>query len=400
VVSPPSSSPTDTPAVASAAPASRRRYAAVVAMLVLGIAAVGASALLAERQADELRTEARGTWEERLAAVATRQRDFLLQTARGDLSAVEQITESPTVGLFLTEYRVQRGDFDLIMDGVEQLDYIRNYLAVVAAEHGYQTGEALPAVRANLPSLVQPADLEVPETEALDATDLILREFAFEGIALANLSGDVIVATDDFPPLTYAIRDFITTAPRGERHLSIAFDAPDGRPTLVTLHPAFAYLDVPDADTQLAWVVGLRLLEEVLDTSLLPRQGVDTYGVASVAVHRSGDGLRALSRLDDATRGGAVVLSPEQAPAWALAMDSPGSVGVVRGFDGRQVLTASAGFEEVPVSIVTSIPVEEALAPLDRPIQAMRWQLVPVIALAAAAIAVAWLASRAPRRPA
>jgi hypothetical protein len=399
VVYPPSSSPVETNAAPSAAAPARRRYGAVVAMLVLGIAAVGASALLARQQAEELRTEARATWEARLAAVATRQRDFLLQTARGDLSAVEQITESPTIGLFLTEYQAQRGDFDLIMDGVEQLDYIRNYLAVVAAQHGYQTGQAA-AVRANLPAVVQPADLEVPETEALDTTDLILREFAFEGIALANLSGDVIVATDEFPPLTYAIRDFITTAPRGEPHLSIAFDAPDGRPTLVTLHPAYAFLDLAQPESQLAWVVGLRLLEEVLDTSLLARQGVDQYGVTTVAVHRSGDGLRALSRLDDATRGGAVVLSRDQAPSWALGIESPGSIGLVRGFDGRQVLTASAGFEDVPVSIVTSIPLEEAYAPLERPIQAMRWLLVPVIALAVAGIAVAWLASRAPRRTA
>jgi hypothetical protein len=63
------------------------------------------------------------------------------------------------------------------------------------------------------------------------------------------------------------------------------------------------------------------------------------------------------------------------------------------------VLTASAGFDSVPVSIVTSIPVEEALASLDGPISAMRWLLIPVSVLAVASLIVAWLMARPPLGP-
>lgn len=379
----------------------RRRLGGIVAMLVLGCIAVGGAVLLLVEQVDQLRAQEQARWEERLSAVARQQRDLLQQTGDAGLAALAAIPESPTIGLFLTEYRAHRGDFDRIMDGPQQLDYIRNYLAVVAADHGYQTGDGPPAVRANLPGVVSPPQPVAPRQdlaeEPVDTTSLILREFAFEGIALVNLSGDVIVATDEFPPLTYAIRNYIATAVRGERHVSIAFDAPDGRPTHVSLYPAHAYLDTETPEAQLAWVVGLRLLEEVFDTTLPARLGVDQYGVESVAVHRTGEGLRQLSPAARDGAGGAPVRLPDEAPAWALALESPGTVGVVTEADGRRVLTASASFDELPVSIVSSIPVDEATAGLDGPVRAMTWLLAPVILLAVAGVIVAWAVGQ-PRR--
>jgi hypothetical protein len=380
-------------------PARAGRWVGPAVMIVLGALAVGASALLVRFQAQQLHAEEQALWETRLLEAARQQRDFLQESGTADLEAVAAIPESPTIGLFLTEYQAQRGDFDRIMDGVEQLDYIRNYLTVVASRHGYQTG-APAMVPVNLPETVQAVDAAaVVDAEAMvDTTDLILREFAFEGIALVNLSGDVIVATDEFPPLTYAIREFITTAPRGERHVTIGFDAPDGRPLHVSLHPAYAYLELNEPERQLAWIVGLRLLEEVYDTTLLVRRGFGTDGVSFVAVHRTEEGLRALSRVDEETPGGALVMTAEEAPDWALALDRPGTAALVTRPDGQALLTGSAAFDDVPVSIVASVTAGEAFASVDRAAAVAYWQLVPVALLGVAGVGVALWMGRSRKR--
>ena len=377
---------------------SRHRHGVVIATLIVGFAAVAATLLIGWREIDQLRDTERDAWLQRLQAIAERHRDSLRVQGESTMAALADIAANPTIELFLTEYRAQSGDFDRIMDGVEQLDYIRNYLEVVAAERGYRVGEGPIDVGANLPEVEAPAETAsfAPEgpADGGDSTSLILGEFAFEGIALVNLSGDVIVATTEFPPLTFDIREYVTAASRGERHVSIAFAAPDSRPTHVSLHPAFAFLDDRTPETQLAWVLGLRLLQEVYDTSDLQQVGLDYATLQSVAVHPSGVGLSVLSPMgeaaaEDAAGAGAL-------PAWQTAMDAPGSATVIQVADGRELLMASAGFDAVPVSIVTTITGEEAFAVPDRIATSVTYLALPVAILAVFAAAIVWRMARRP----
>ncbi|MEZ5668485.1 MAG: hypothetical protein R3F55_13800 [Alphaproteobacteria bacterium] len=377
-----------------------RRVTAALAMLVLTGLALAATLLLVQRQADALRQQEQASWETRLLDLATALRDGLEADGDDDVAALAEVAESPTIALFLTEMREQGGDLDRIMDGPEQLDYIRNDLAVVAAEHGYQVGDGPPAVDANLPERASPEpEAATPAPEPItDTTSLILGEFAFEGIALVNLVGDTIVATDEFPPLTYDIRTFILEAARGQSHDSIAYDAPDGRPLFMSLQPAYGFLDNERAESQQGWILGLRLLEEVFDTGrLLGREDrFDT--LQAVAVRRHRDMLTGLSPLRDGTPGATLMLTDAQAPAWAEALRSPGTSGLFRDIGGGRVIAASAGFHRLPVAIVTSIDTGEALAGAARLGRQEYLYLAPVALLGLGGCLLVWLTGGAGRR--
>lgn len=381
---------------------SRRRYGVVVATLIAGIVAVVATLLIGWREADQLRETERDAWLQRLQAIAERQRDALRVQGDVTTAALTEVAANPTIELFLTEYRAQNGDFDRIMDGVEQLEFIRNYLEVVAAERDYRVGDGPIAVRANLPGADEQVDASPePAADAAqvvadgdDRTSLILSEFAYEGIALVNLSGDVVVATSEFPPLTFDIREYVTAAARGEHHASIAFVAPDGRPTHVSLYPAYAFLDDRVPETQLAWILGLRLLNKVYDTSGLRLAGLDYDTLQSVAVYRTDDGISVLD-VDNEAAGDAATAGDATA-AWQMAMDQPGSTAVIERADGSALLTASAAFESVPVSIATTISGQEAFAVPDRIAKSIIYLALPVAILAVFAVAMVWsMAGRA-----
>ncbi len=379
---------------------SGRPWAAFAAVLALTLAAVLAGYLMIQGQAEDMRASDQADWERRLLDLASTLRDELQAQGADDHAALVGVAESPTIALFLSEYRAQNGNLALIMDGEDQLDYIRNHMAVVAYDHGYQVGDARPDVGANLP-IASGQDADGPaDTEPVDNTAEILGAFAFEGLALVNLVGDTLVATEDFPPLTFDIRTYIQTAQRGERHVSLDFDSPNGAPVHLTLLPAHAFLEDRTAETQLGWIVGLRLLYEIYDLSSLTRDTTDYNQVQTAAIRERNGGVVALSQIGtDGSYELAVADESGEAliAAWVRAFEAPNGAGLSEGIGGVPVITANAPFEDAPVTIVASLSVAQALAEATRHETNLYLMLIPVMALGlAAAAAVMILAGPRP----
>jgi hypothetical protein len=66
--------------------------------------------------------------------------------------------------------------------------------------------------------------------------------------------------------------------------------------------------------------------------------------------------------------------------------------------DGQALLTGSAAFDDVPVSIVASVTAGEAFASVDRAAAVAYWQLVPVALLGVAGVGVALWMGRSRKR--
>lgn len=336
----------------------------LVALLLAVAAAVGIALVFgfieSERQRD-LRA-----WQVRLGIVADGRFASVNDWLEEQYAHLNFLAENASLQIYMTEIALAGGDRGRATAAAAQAGYLRNLLVVAAARGGF-TGEAAgPAVDANV------------------------RRVGVAGIALLDNAGRVIVSTPQMPPIEGALRDFVTTAPRGSRALESVFAGAAGNPTMAFAVPVFAVQGDVGPSEQIGMVLGVKEVGDEL-FPLLHQPGAAEETAETLIVHATGTIVQYLSPLMDGTPALArniALDTPELAAAFAVTM--PGGFAIKRDYRDAEVLVTGRGFSVAPWTLVHKIDRAEALADSDA--RRTRFAIVALllIALVSAAILAVW----------
>ena len=335
-----------------------------VAVAILAIAAIGVF-LVFRFVADERERDMQD-WQVRLGIVTDSRAADVGRWVERQFAELTGLAENASLQIYMTELSLAGGERASVTDEPAQAGYLRNLLVVTADRAGFSAEAEGPRVDANV------------------------RRTGRAGLALVDAEGNGVVATPDMPPLEGVLREFVETAPRGERAvLDMARNAA-GEPVMAFLVPIYAIQAEEDASAQIGAVVGIKEIGAEL-FPLLRQPGEVSASAENVILRRANGGIEYLSPLLDGK--GALDLqlaadTPNLAAAFAIA--SPGGFALRRDYRGEEVLVTGRALGTVPWTIMRKIDRADALGGSDARLSRMLVLLLLAVGVVAVGLLAVW----------
>ena len=306
-------------------------------------------------------------WQTRLGIVADSRVAALDDWLRNRRAVLQDLAENASLQLYVSALLDSASASAEDREAAEaQGEYLRNLLVATADKGGYK-GEVLgPDVAANV------------------------KRTGVGGIALATLSGRLLVSTPFMPPMSAPIRQALAGREPGQTALIDMHLSADNRPRIGFIVPAFSVQADETPGGEAAVIIGLLPLGEDFFANL--RQPGETAETAeSYLVRRDGKTVLYLSPLRDGSKPltrRMALDTPDLAAAWAL--ENPGGFTRAVNYRNADVLVTARALSVVPWTLLRTIDADEALAETDRRARFMVLTLLGVIVLFLLLLLLAW----------
>ena len=350
--------------------ASELREATTLSIMSLTGAAIAVAALVGIvfvfLFADAQHARDQRAWEERLGIVADTRSADIEKWGEAQDRELGGLAENASLQLYMTELEriaVQSGQVPA--EPPAQVEYLQNFLTVVAAQAGYT------------------ADLQGPDVNAN------VDRIAVAGIALVDLSGRILVARG-MPALDGDIARRLVQVGANDRGFLDIRKAPSGDLVAGFSLPVHAIQSPDNAARAIGRVVGIRRIKDGL-FPLLKQPGF-AWKTGEIYLTRNNENI-------------VEFLSPrdgDRAPlTGARALDAPGSVstaagrsaaafGIADDYAGEQVMYAARAVADTPWTVIVKIARAEAMGDSDSRRIALIISLLAVIALMVAGMVAVW----------
>ena len=311
--------------------------AAMVTVAVLGVVAV-LWFVAAERERDLQ------SWQIRLGIVADSRAAAVGGWIDEQFGTMRELAENASLQLYVTELALAGGDRGEVTDEPAQASYLRNLLVATADRAGFTAAIPDSNISANV------------------------ERVGIAGLALADATGRVLVATPQMPPVTAKLREFLNQVPRGEpafmdMHLGVTDE-----PTVGFVLPVFGIQADPGTSEIIGLVIGMKLVDEDLFARLeQPGEIEETAETYLVRQSKNGVNIEYLSPLSDGSkplRRRMAKDTPDLAASFMI--DNAGGFTTGRDFAGTEVLVTGRQLTSAPWTLVRKIAISEALAESDR----------------------------------
>jgi PAS domain S-box-containing protein len=335
-----------------------------VALALLAAALVGV--LLVVRFVDAERDRDLRAWQIRLGIVADSRAEAVTSWIESQYATLTALAENASLQIYMTELSLARGDPTKATDAAAQAGYLRNLLAVTAARGGF-TGKPLgPDVAANV------------------------QRVGVAGVALIDMSGRILVATADMPPLEGKLRAFVAGAAPGARALAGPYAGPSGNPSMAFAVPIFAVQGDSLASRQVGLAIGVKEIGRDL-YPLLHQPGSTEKTAETLLVRSDGTVVEYISPLADGTAPLSLKMAlntPDSAEGFALSV--PGGFAVKMDYRDHEVLVTGRALQPAPWTVVQKVDRAEALGESDARHARLLALFVLAIAVVTAAMLAAW----------
>ncbi len=330
---------------------------------ILLVAALGVWQVF--RFVDDLRERDLRTWQDRLGLVADSRKDAVEAWLTQQWQDLDDVADSDSVRLFLTQVKLAGGDISKVQDGEAQAEYLQNMLIVRADGAGFKAPVLGPEV---------PADVQ---------------RIGLAGMAVLDLDGKTLAATHSMPAPDLATREFVASAAKARRALRDIFLDPAKQSAMGFLVPIYAIQAEASADQQVGWVLGIKEIGSELYPKL--KQPGDIETAEAVLVRQEGAVIRYLSPL----QGSRPLLSfalatntPDLDAAGAIA--APGGFDIKRDYRNTPVLFISRKIEGTPWLLIYKVDRATALGASDRRARDLLAVFLLAILLLTAGIIAIW----------
>jgi HD-GYP domain-containing protein (c-di-GMP phosphodiesterase class II) len=338
---------------------------AVAAALAAGVIVAALVVALVLRFVGQERDRDVTNWEVRLGIVADSRKEAVDAWLARQWSDVDAVAGNDSVRLFMTELKAASGDLKNVTDGQSQEQYIDNLLVFTASQSGFAAEIADP----NLPVNIVRA--------------------ATSGVAIFDLSGRLVVATQGTPSGEAWVAPFLAGAAKGQTALRDLWVNAAGNPAMALLVPVFAVQGDAAPDDQVGWVLGVKQVAAELYPLL--RQPGDTSRTAdALLVRRSGGNVEYLSPLPEYKPLSLALPVATPGLAESAALDATNGFGLARDYRGIDVLYADRRIDGAPWVLVYKIDRAEALSASDQRAARLLGVLLLALLFGAATLAAAW----------
>jgi PAS domain S-box-containing protein len=344
---------------------SLRTISASHLVLVLILLALASLVLIYRFSGVELAREV-NNWQVRLNLIADSRVREVNGWISGQFGELQALADNASLQLYVTS--LESGETEPAGETPAERSYLRNLLLFTAQKAAYGTDQ-------NSPVNQIPANI---------------RRAGVGGIAVIDNTGKTLVATPEMPAIEGALLQKLQAQEFGKSALLDVERNPSGMLTIGFVVPVFSIQGERDANSQIARVVGIRLVNDEL-FSKLTHPGVTEKTLEALLVKQDGENVVNVSPLKDGTK-------PLEKPIKATtpnvdviyAISNPGSFSESKDISGREVLMTSRTISGAPWVLVTRIDRKEALRDGNSWRARMTTILALMLALVIAVIAASW----------
>ncbi|MBI4969862.1 MAG: PAS domain-containing protein [Rhodospirillales bacterium] len=332
--------------------------------LIIGLVALAGVAgtvlfVKQERQRDLI------AWQARLGLVADGRAAAIADWVEASHKVLRGLADNASLQIYMTEViRALAGAAGRPTDEIGQLGYLRNLLTALAERNSFTSTQA--AVAANI---------ERP---------------GGAGLALADLSGRILVSSPGFPALTAPLRAALLQAADGKPGLADLHQLGDGIPTIGFARPVYAIQESKDSARPIGVILGVKLVgADLFDR--LKQPGEVSSSAETYLVRRADQQIEYLSPLADGSRPlqkSLALATPDLADA--VALQKPGEFALARDYTGADVLVVSRAIGATPWVLVRKIDRKEALADTESRLTTMLTVFLLIIAGTAVGVVALW----------
>lgn len=335
----------------SAARAARLRVGGVAIVLIV-LAAI--AAFVSFRFIDGERERELAAWQSRLRLVAATRADAIEAWYAAQQREVAGIADNTSARLYLMQV-VEAKPED--RERTPEAEYLRNLLTVTADRAGFKAPLPGPNVPANVGRV------------------------GVAGMAILDLTGRPLVATQTMPPMTADMTRFVAGAEKGKAAVLDIFLGSDGQPAMGFLAPIFSVQGERVSTDQIAWVFGIKPIAAEL-YPLLRQPGIAEKSAEAVLVRKAGAVIEYVSPLKDGSPALKQKLASNTPMLDAAALTAlPESFGAFRDYAGNEVLATARAIAGSPWTLIYKIDRAEALADSEARLSRMLIILLLVTAL-------------------
>ncbi|MDA0656198.1 MAG: PAS domain-containing protein [Proteobacteria bacterium] len=301
-------------------------------------------------------------WQDRLSIIIDSRRDVIEKWITAQIEEVRAITDpNVTQGVgFYVEQAVSSGS--KVTESPE-LQFLQNLLNSRSQQAGFLS------------------DIKGAGAKAATA------QYGYSGLGIVSLNGDVLVASDSFPPVTDELRAIIAKAPKKTTAMSEIYHGPDNVPSIAFTAPIASETD-PEKSVGL--VVGVKVYGKELFPLLKQPGNVDKTAEA-VLLRLDGRTIQYISPLLDGTKALQRKLNldtPDLAAAFAI--DGKEQFAIRRDYREKDVLLVHRAVEGSPWRLMYKIDSDESLAEAEERLRNMILGFVGLIVLLLIAFVAIW----------
>ncbi|NBO17852.1 MAG: PAS domain S-box protein [Proteobacteria bacterium] len=307
-------------------------------------------------------------WREKLNLIAESRTAEVDAWVSGNFKELRTLADNPSLQLYVTELKlISEGSRKPRVEGESgepsQKSYLRNLLLYTAQRSGF--GNAAGSIPANV------------------------QKGGKSGLAIIDNNGNVLVASA-MPQQTkdLMLEHMKQSTPGQEGLIDIRKDK-DGTAYMGFVVPVFAIQGDRNAESQLARVVGIKLLDDAGLFTLLKHPGTTEKTLETLIMRQMEDKVEYLSpRMD----GAALLSGPDsQQSGLASLLRSVGEfTASITDYRGQKVLATSRAVSGTPWTLVIKIDQQEALAESAQRRAGLEIFLFMMIAIIALVVAATW----------
>jgi len=250
-----------------------------------------------------------------------------------NMEVVDQLASNESLQVYLTNIVLAGAEADGIGLDHPEADYLRNYLKTQAVVTNFWSGEP-PKVTANVTHSAQ------------------------SGLALLDVDGNVLVASNALPEMSVQIRQALVTAAEGKPAYIDMFDSGGGGATLGFMQPVFA---VQGDEELVGFVIGLKLLDQEFFALLKQPGNLSKTGETIIVQPRDGK-IVYLSPLRDGAKPFDKTITPDPDLAATFAITKPHGFSEKLDYSGEPVFVTAERIERFDWTLIRKIDVADALA--------------------------------------
>lgn len=331
------------------------------AIVALGVVA----AVLVFRFADAERARELAQWQARLALVADTRAAAVDGWLARQFDELTGLAENESLQLYAVGLAEGARSPAAAAEAEAFAGYLRNLLAVVADRAGFVGRPLGPDAAANV------------------------KRVGVAGLALVDLGGSIVAATEGMPAIDGRLRTFLDTTARGERGLLDMHRGPAGTPTMGFAVP-LSVAAGNGSTRQIGWVLGVKEVAREL-FPLLRQPGATWQTAEALLVRRSGAGIEYLSPTRDGKGPLELTLAadPDRLAA-AYAAANPGGFAQRRDYRAETALVTGRAVANAPWTLVYKIDAAEALGDSESRLTRLVAILLLAVAAACLALFAAW----------
>jgi len=310
-----------------AAPVAATTRGPIAAMATVAIAILAAglvAAFFVFRHADDERARALAAWEGRLGLVAETRTSAIDAWLARQFDELGSLADNEALQLYAATMIEGSREPRRVAEAMAFADYLKNLLAVVAERAGFHGRPTGADANANV------------------------RRVGVAGLALVDLAGGIVVATDAMPPLAGPLAEFLAASARGRRALLDLHKGAAGSTSIAFAVPLLVPSGGDSPARQVGWVLGVKEVAREL-YPLLEQPGAPWTTAEALLVRRAGAGIEYLASTREA-RGAlerVLAFEPDRLAA-AYAQANPGGFAIRRDWRAEEVLVTGRAVAGAP----------------------------------------------------